>query len=310
MRRSPPPHVFVALIVGAIAISVAAILIRWADAPPLVTAAARMTIAAALVGPVGVVRARTEFRKLTLRDLGVAALSGVLLAVHFAAWITSLELTSVASSVVLVTTSPLWAALLGPLLTGDRLTRSMIVGIIFATAGGIVVGMGDFTLSNSALLGDGLALLGAIMAALYLLAGRTLRQKLSVLGYITINYSVAALVLVGLALAAGESFGGYSTQTYLLLVLIAVIPQIFGHSAYNYALAWFSASFIAVAFLAEPVGATLLAAILLDEPVTPPKVVGGALILLGIYLAARSEVSQPPAASDVGTNLVALEEQS
>src|SRR5690606_31080613 len=170
MRRSPPPHVFVALIVGAIAISVAAILIRWADAPPLVTAAARMTIAAALVGPVGVVRARTEFRKLTLRDLGVAALSGVLLAVHFAAWITSLELTSVASSVVLVTTSPLWAALLGPLLTGDRLTRSMIVGIIFATAGGIVVGMGDFTLSNSALLGDGLALLGAIMAALYLLA--------------------------------------------------------------------------------------------------------------------------------------------
>lgn len=289
MHESAPLRVFLVLILGAVAISSAAILIRWAEAPPLVIATARMGIAALLIAPVGLRRAGAEFRRLSRRDLALAALSGFFLAIHFASWITSLGLTSVASSVVLVTTSPLWAGLLAPLVSEDRLTRAMLIGVVLATLGGIIVGAGDFTLTGTALLGDGLALLGAIMSALYLLAGRTVRRKVSLLGYVTVSYSVAALVLLAVALVSGQRFGGYPPQTYLLLVLIAVVPQIIGHSSYNYALGWFSASFVAVALLAEPVGATILAALLLEEPITPSKVAGGALILLGIFVAARGE---------------------
>lgn len=289
MHESAPLRVFLVLILGAVAISSAAILIRWAEAPPLVIATARMGIAALLISPVGLRRAGAEFRRLSRRDLALAALSGFFLAIHFASWITSLGLTSVASSVVLVTTSPLWAGLLAPLVSEDRLTRAMLIGVVLATLGGIIVGAGDFTLTGTALLGDGLALLGAIMSALYLLAGRNVRRKVSLLGYVTVSYSVAALVLLAVALVSGQRFGGYPPQTYLLLVLIAVVPQIIGHSSYNYALGWFSASFVAVALLAEPVGATILAALLLEEPITPSKVAGGALILLGIFVAARGE---------------------
>ncbi|HBY99349.1 MAG TPA: hypothetical protein DEP84_36330 [Chloroflexi bacterium] len=308
MHDSPPLRVFLALSLGAVAISVAAILIRWTDAPALVIATARLGIAALLIVPVGVLRAGDELRSLTRRDVALSALSGLFLAIHFISWITSLGLTSVASSVVLVTTSPLWAGVLAPLVSQDRLTRAMALGIVLATVGGIIVGAGDFTLAGTALRGDSLALLGAVMAALYLLAGRGVRRKVSLLGYITVSYSVAALVLLALALASGQRFGGYSSQTYPLLVLIAVVPQIIGHSSYNYALGWFSASFVAVALLAEPVGATILAALLLGEPITPSKVVGGLLILFGIYLAARGEEPRPGRAPHSDTVLTPWEE--
>lgn len=308
MHESLPLRVVLALVVGAAAISVAAILIRWAAAPPLVIATARMGIAALLIAPLGALRAGDELRRLTRRDLVLAALSGLFLALHFASWISSLALTSVASSVVLVTTSPLWAGILAPLVSQDRLTRAMATGIVLATSGGIIVGAGDFTLAGTALRGDVLALLGAVMAALYLLAGRSVRRKVSLLGYVTVSYSVAALVLLAVALATGQRFRGYPPQTSLLLVLIAVVPQIIGHSSYNYALGWLSASFVAVALLAEPVGATVLAALLLDEPITTPKVTGGSLILFGIYLAARGEAPRPRRGPRADTVLTPSEE--
>lgn len=325
MRTNPPPPVFLALAAATVAVSLAAILIRLAGTPPLVTAAARMGLSALIVAPLGLWRGRAALRGLTARDLGLMALSGLFLALHFASWISSLSLTSVASSVVLVTTSPLWVALLSPLVGGDRLTRLMLLGIVIATVGGVIVGVGD-TLreggallgsGNQALLGDGLALIGALTAALYLLAGRSVRQKLAVWPYISVVYSVAAVLLIGLALATGQNFRGtiladgtlrpYSGQTYLMLFLVAAVPQLIGHTGYNYALGWFSASFIAVALLAEPIGATILAYLLLGEPLTAAKVGGGALILLGIYLATRGERPQP-APAPIDPPLIPAEE--
>jgi drug/metabolite transporter (DMT)-like permease len=285
----PTIRPYLGLAMGIVAVSFASIFIRLAEAPPLVIAASRLTIASLILAPAALIRARDELRALNRGDLGLALLSGLFLGLHFATWISSLEYTSVASSVVFVDTSPLFVGLASHLLLKERVSRQMSAGIAVAVLGGIIIGYGDFGLGARELFGDFLALAGAMAVSGYFLVGRKLRRKLSLLSYIFLVYATAAAFLVVLCLVTGHTFSGYSWQTYLMFLLLAVVPQIIGHSSFNWALRYLPATFVGVGTLGEPVGSTILAYFVLDEVPTLAKIGGGALILIGIYISSRAE---------------------
>ena len=272
------------------AVSTGAIFARLAgDAPSLVIAAYRLGLAALVLGPVSLIRVRHEFRALSTRDILLALVSGFFLALHFATWITSLAFTSVANSVVLVNTNPLWVGLLTPLITKDRIQKTTLAAIVLSVAGGGIIGAGDWSLGGSAVFGDLLALAGGVCAAFYLLLGRTVRRKLSLIAYITLCYTSAALIMWTTVLALGLPVSGFSTGTYGAFLGMAVVSQLVGHTSYNWALKWFSAGLIAVSLLGEPIFSAILAYFLFDEGLTMAKAVGGALIMGAIYLAASGE---------------------
>lgn len=288
-KSNIPLNPYVVLIGGIIGVSTGAVFARLADAPALVTAAYRVGLAVLILIPLAVWRAREELQQLAARDIKLAMLSGLFLALHFAAWISSLDYTAIANSVVLVNTIPLWVGLLTPLLTADRIRQPTIIGIIFSVIGGAIIGFGDFATGGPALWGDFLALAGAFSAAIYLLLGRSLRRKLSLLAYVTVCYGSAAAFLWLVVLLLELPVVGYSPQTVAAFWAMALISQILGHSSYNWALKWFSTGFIAIALLGEPIGSTMLAYIVFDEGLTWLKFVGGLFILSAIYLAARGE---------------------
>ncbi|MGC8875263.1 MAG: DMT family transporter [Chloroflexia bacterium] len=288
---SPKARAYLALLLGISIIPWGAILIRWArEAPALVIAAGRVTIAALLCSPFALARGvPAEIRALGRRQWLLALASGIALALHFAAWVSSVQMTTIASSTVLVSTYPFFVGLFQHFFLRERVSRLTAVGIGLAFLGSVLIGYGDFGLSQEALLGDLLALTGALMASVYFVLGRALRQRLSLLTYIWPVYSVAALTLIAIGGSAGQSFWGYSARTYGMLLLLAVGPQLLGHSSLNYALGQLSAVFVTVAALAEPIGAAVLAFLLMHEAPGRLALLGALLILAGIVLAGREE---------------------
>lgn len=273
------------LFVGVLAVSFAAIFIRLADAPPLVIATYRLSIASAVLLPFAFTRAKkVTIGKLPKGTLLLMLLSSVFIALHFALWITSLNYTSIASSVILVTAHPVFVAVISYFLWGERLTRLMVLGIVVALLGALFINYGSFTISHGALLGDVLALLAAFSMGAYLVIGRQLRARIDVLSYLTIIYTCAAVILLVATIVAGYSLFGYSSATYMMLVLIALVPQLIGHSSLNLALRLIPAIFVSVAILGEPVGATALGYFILAEVPTTVEIVGGLLILGGIFM--------------------------
>jgi drug/metabolite transporter (DMT)-like permease len=288
-EMTPPFNPYLALIVATLAVSTGAIFARLADAPALVIAAYRLGLATLILAPIALWKAREEMMQLSKRDLKLAVLSGFFLAFHFATWISSLDYTSVANSVVLVNTNPLWVGLLTPLIAKERVKRAAVYSICISVIGGVIIGYGDFATGGKALLGDGLALAGSMCAAIYLLLGRSLRRKLSLLAYIFICYGSAAIFLWAIVLLLRMPLTGFSHSTMAAFFGMALISQVLGHSTYNWALRWLSAGLIAVSLLGEPIGSTILAYFIFDEGLTVYKVVGGVIILSAIYLAASSE---------------------
>lgn len=284
-----PINPLVVLIVGIIGVSTGSIFARLADAPALVTAAYRVGLASLIIIPLAAWKARDELRNLSRHDIKLAILSGFFLALHFASWISSLDYTAIANSVVLVNTIPLWVGLLTPMISRDRLTRATVISICVSVIGGAVIGFGDFATGGQALLGDLLAVIGAICAAVYLLLGRNLRRNLSLLSYVAICYGSAALFLWVAVLALQLPVSGYDTQTVSAFWAMALVSQIIGHSSYNWALKWFSTGLVAVALLGEPIGSTIMAYLIFNEGLTWSKFIGGLFILSAIYIAAAGE---------------------
>jgi drug/metabolite transporter (DMT)-like permease len=292
-----------ALVIAILAVSTSSIFIRFAqeEAPSLVIAALRLTFATLLLAPIALLRHRDELESLTRNDLMLGIFSGLFLAVHFATWISSLEYTTVASSVVFVSTGPLWVALLSPVFLDEHITRAAVAGLLVAILGGVIIGLSDAcswnnglrcpqlgqVLQGPAMWGNFLALAGAWAVSGYIIIGRKVRAKISLIPYIFLVYGIAAIALIVMMFAAGESPRGYSAQTYGWIFLLAVFPQLIGHSTYNWALRYLPASFVAVTTLAEPVGSAILAYFILSERPTRGVLLGGVLILIGIYLAAR-----------------------
>ncbi|HUH95998.1 MAG TPA: DMT family transporter [Anaerolineales bacterium] len=292
-----------ALFTAILAVSTASIFIRFAqtDAPSLVIAALRLTLASLALAPVAWRRHRAELQALTRRELLLGLLSGLFLAIHFATWISSLEYTTVASSVVLVSTGPLWVALLSPFFLQEPLTRPVLIGLGLALVGGIVIGLAgactwnnglvcpslDQVLHGRILFGNFLALVGAWMVAGYLMIGRRLRARVSLVPYVFLVYGMAAVCLLISVLVAHENLFGYHWLTYVWILLLALVPQLIGHSTYNWALAYLPAAFVAIMTLGEPIGSSVLAYFVLQEAPTLAVIAGGVLILAGIYWSAR-----------------------
>lgn len=281
-----------ALLTGVVGVSTGAIFVRLADAQALVTAMYRVGLAVIILFPFFWWTAGKELKQLTRKDLGVTMLAGLFLALHFATWISSLDYTSIANSVVLVNTNPLWVGILTPFLTGDKISRKTIAGIILSVCGGILIGAGDLAAGGKALFGDMLALIGSFCAAGYLILGRQLRAKLGLLAYTFVCYGTAAVVLFIMVLVAKMPLSGYSQSTWVVFICMALFAQVMGHTSYNYALKWFSANLIAISLLGEPVLASLMGWLFFKEGLTLLKIMGGALILGGIYIAAMAEVGQ------------------
>jgi drug/metabolite transporter (DMT)-like permease len=284
-----PFNPYLVLIIGIFGVSTGSIFARLADAPALVTAAYRVGLAALVLVPAAGWKARDELRNLSFQDVKLAMLSGLFLALHFAAWISSLDYTAVANSVVLVNTIPLWVGLLTPLISRDSIKTATVISIALSVIGGAIIGFGDFAAGGSALRGDLLAVAGAVCAAIYLLLGRNLRRKFSLLAYVTVCYGSAAVILWIVVLCLKLPITGYSSQTVAAFWAMALVSQILGHSSYNWALKWFSTALVAVALLGEPIGSTILAYFIFDEGLTWLKFVGGMFILSAIYIAAVGE---------------------
>ncbi|WP_135826106.1 DMT family transporter [Halorussus ruber] len=305
-ERTPP---MAALAVSIVAVSTSAILIRFSDAPSIVKALYRVVFTTLLLAPFAVSHYRDDLRALSGRDAVVAVVTGVALAAHFATWFESLEWTSVAASVTLVQSQPLFVAIGAAVLLDEAINRRMVGGILVAVVGvavmslgGLVAGslVGLFTTplptlaaragsaGSTTLYGNALALVGAVMAAGYVLAGRSLRQRVALVPYVTVVYSVCAVVLLGVALADGVTVApsAYPAEEWLLFLGMAVGPGIFGHTVINWALKYVESSVVSVTLLGEPVGSTLLALVLLGEAPDVFTVAGGAVVLAGIYVTA------------------------
>ncbi|UCE98201.1 MAG: DMT family transporter [Dehalococcoidia bacterium] len=270
------------LLLGVISVSFAAIFIRLADAPPLVIAAYRMLIAACIITPIYMVRYRSIYQKVSGRDLLLVLVSAVLLAVHFGLWITSLEYTSIASSVVLATSHPIFVAILSYFLWKERLSKKVILGIILALVGVTVINWGGFILSSTAFIGNMLALLSAIAIGIHLIIGRQLKERVRLMQYLTTVYGGSALILAIAVLISGYSLIGYSANTYLMLILLALIPQVVGHSMLNQAVRLMSVTIVATAIVGEPIGAIIWGYLILGEGITAIEIVGSLLTLGGI----------------------------
>jgi len=264
-----------------LAVSAAAIFIRLAEAPAVAVAFWRCALGAAVLVPPAVAR-RERFPK--GRELYVGVASGVALGAHFGFWISSLDYTSVAASVVLVSTQPVFVAILAYLLFGERTSPLSFVGILVGLAGTAVIA-GDGSVGSAALLGNALALVGAVTVAVYVLIGRSSRTGgVGVLPYSIVVYTSAALTLLVAALLFGAGLWGYSAETWFWLWAITLGPQIMGHTVFNWALRYVEASIISGTILAEPVISALLAWMILSERPGALTIFGGAVVLVGLFL--------------------------
>jgi len=285
-----PPNL--ALLVSIVAVSTASILIRMSDAGPLAIAAYRLIFATIILLPFflrsgGSKRLIDSSRMDLLTLIGV----GLVLAFHFASWISSLNFTSVASSVLFVHIDPIFVAAVSHFILKERINRSTLLGIVIAFAGTSIIALGDVVTGKTKLYGDLLALIGAIMLGIYILSGRRIRQNLDLVSYVTPVYATSALVLTVGCLVTGTRLTPYPPREYLLFFAIAVVPMIFGHTVYNWALKYVSAPVVSISLLGEPVGATILAFLFLNEMPTLPTIIGGVITLAGIYMCARSTPS-------------------
>lgn len=297
---------FAALPIGLIAVSFASTLVRLSQgegAPSLVIAMWRVVFAALALTPLVLARHRATLAALKGWQVALAALSGVFLALHFATWITSLEYVSVLTSVTLVTTNSLIVAVATPFLLRERLSRVTLFAIVIAFCGGLIISAagdaGTAARQDAPLLGAGLAVAGAFAVAGYYLIGRRLRATLPVLPYIWLTYGSAGAVLAVLVAVNHLPVAGLAPDAYLWMTLTGLIPQLIGHSSFNYALGYLSAAFVSLTVLAEPIISTILAVFLLGERPIIVQFAGSALILVALYIATREEArnataQQPP----------------
>lgn len=292
MGQPSATRLYLVLACGVIAVSLAAIFIRLADAPGVVVAAYRMVIASLALLPWTLRALRRT--PLTRENVGYTLLAGILLGAHFATWITSLSYTTVAVSVALVTTNPLWIALLSWMFLGFAPSFTGLMGVIIAVLGGALIGFGDLSGGSAPLLGDALALLGAIFVSAYLLLGRAAQRRgLSLQAYIGAAYSVAALLLLPLPLLLDLPYTGYSVQTLFWIALLALVPQLIGHTSFNYVVKHLDPTLVATVTLLEPIGSGLLALLLFSEIPSLFTLLGGLILLAGVGLTARNSRAAP-----------------
>lgn len=291
---SSPGFVWGVVIIAVMAISIGSILVRLALKSAdqsgigfsLVMAAIRLTGASLIVLPTAL---KIQWRSLSFQALIYAIAAGGCLAFHFATWITSLSYTSIAASTTLVTTTPIWVAILSKFWLNEKLSPGKILGIAVAFLGGIMIGLSETqtgSFYSNPLLGDSLALMGAWAVSFYIMFGREAQQRgFSIGGYVMVAYTVAAIILLPLPLFFGVGYTNYPTSVYFYLLLMAIIPQLVGHTSFNWAINKISPTLVTLAILFEPIGASFLGYLFFNEVPPLSVLIGGIIILTGVAIA-------------------------
>ncbi|WP_449354425.1 DMT family transporter [Virgibacillus natechei] len=284
MRR-PPFNPYIAVVIGVITVSSSAVLVKLADsAPSAIIANYRLLFAVIMMLPVVLLKYRHEFRLISRQDWILSILAGVFLAVHFILWFESLNYTSVASSVVLVTLQPIFAFLGTYFFFKERFSSGAIISMIIALFGSFLISWGDFQLSGMALFGDILALFGAIAITVYFLFGQRVRKNLSLMTYTFVVYGASSVTLIIYNMVQSNPFFGYPADHWWIFLALAIFPTFFGHTLFNWALKWLSTSTISMGIVFEPVGASILAYFILGEVVTWTQLLGGSIVIFGLCL--------------------------
>ncbi|NOY22491.1 MAG: DMT family transporter [Acidobacteria bacterium] len=281
------------LTIGVVSISFSAIFIRFCPNVPAISIAAwRMVIASGVLIAIAVIR-KVNFTGIRKREWGIACIGAIFLTLHFASWITSLKLTSVASSVALVTTNPIFVGIFSWIILKEKQQKELIIGIVLSVSGSLILAVGDGGLSGlaitdkQALIGDILALTGAVMGSGYLIAGSIIREKVDTFRYILMVYPLTAVLLLIVTVVGKFPLTGFSHIAWLNLILLALVSQLLGHTAFNWALKHLKASMVAVTILGEPIGAAILAFLFFRETISLSQTIGMALIFAAILISAR-----------------------
>lgn len=283
--RFPPFNPYIAVVIGVIAVSSSAILVKLVgDAPAGIIAFYRLFFAVVMMAPYILLKYTNEIKKITKKSWILAILSGIFLAFHFIFWFESLHLTSVASSVTLVTMQPIFAFIGTYFFFGERFSIGASISLFITILGSIIISWGDFQISGLALIGDILALLGAVFVTGYFLLGQQLRRTHSLITYTFIVYGISALTLLLYNLILGNDLIHYSGFQWSMFLALALIPTFLGHTLFNWALKWLSTSTISMAVVFEPIGATILAYLILNETVTSHQWLGGTIVIFGLFL--------------------------
>jgi drug/metabolite transporter (DMT)-like permease len=248
-----------------------------------------MLLTSILLAPVA---AKQDGLRMDRKSLRLSILSGIFLAAHFASWFWSIRLTSIASSTILVDTHPLWVLLISFVLWRERPGRVGMAATALALAGAVLISWGDLKFDPQALIGDLLAVVGAITVSAYFLLGQQVRKSVGALLYSVTAYAVAAVTLLIAAVATGAPLTGFAPVNWALFLGLAVIPTIFGHTVFNWVLRYLPAPVVSLSILGEPVGATILAGVLFTQVPGPATLAGGALTLGGIFLYLWHQVRQ------------------
>jgi drug/metabolite transporter (DMT)-like permease len=277
------------VIIGVIFVSFSSILVKASSAPALIISTYRLAFTVILITPSALIKCKKEFKEIKWTTLLLSAVGGILLALHFATWITSIKYTSIASSTVLVNTHPIFIVALTWLLFREKQSKRALFSIGLTILGGAVISSGDNTLGSNVLYGDMLAVLGAAFVSGYMLIGRIIRQKLSVTAYTLIVYLSCTLTLLTLNLITSTPLYPYSLKEFAIFLALAVCCTILGHSIFNWSLEYVKPTFLSVSMLGEPVFATIWAIFIFAELPTLWNVVGSVMILWGIYIFSKAE---------------------
>ena len=298
-------NVYMLLMLGVLGISFSAIFIRSTNAPANIIAMYRMLITFLLFLPFTLSKRREEIAAIVGRDYLWCVLSGFFLALHFVSWITSLKYTTVASSTVLVSLSPIFTALISFILFKERLSRRGIVGMSVAIIGSAIMGLSNFHLGTGSIFGDTLALSGALFGALYITIGRGMRKKISMLSYGFLVYGSCGLLLLIINLILRTPLFIYTTKDYLLFLGMAVFCTVGGHTIFNWSLKYVEANKVSTFMLGEPIGATIWAAILLKELPDKGQLISSLIILFGLYIFIYSAIKENRAVKELEKEIIA-----
>ncbi|WP_026499910.1 DMT family transporter [Caldibacillus debilis] len=282
--EKPAVNPYLVIAFGVFSVSTSAVLVKLSEAPAGVIAFYRLFFSVLLMLPVILTRNLKDIGGFSLKDLFLSAVSGIFLAFHFILWFESLNYTSVASSTVLVTLQPLFSFAGTYLLYKERITFRTIVSGMVAIFGSILISWGDFNISGEALFGDVLALIACALITGYLLFGQSVRKRVSLFPYTFVVYSISSVTLWIYVWANGQSFYPYRPQDWIYFLLLAVFPTLLGHTLFNWSLKWVSTNVISMAILFEPVGAALLAFFILGETLKWTQIIGGLIVLSGLFL--------------------------
>ena len=280
----PPIHPYIPIIIGVISVALSAIFVKLATADAGVIAFYRMLFSVLLMLPIFLLKYRKELLKLGKKDWVFSTIAGVFLAFHFILWFESLNYTSVASSTVLVTLQPIFAFVGTYFFFKEKLSFKTILSALVAIAGSVIISWGDFKLSGTAFYGDMLALIACALITTYLLFGQDVRKRLSLITYTFVVYTISTITLFFYVLIKGESFGPYPESDWFWFIMLALIPNLLGHTLFNWALKWVSTNVISIAILFEPVGAAILAFYVFQETLTTTQIIGGLIVIAGILL--------------------------